>query len=261
MPLYPFSRQIASLFLLSLAASGAVAQTVSSTIPTNDNIQQWGLGIGVRAKRSPYRDFGTDSKAIPLLFYNSNRFRIFGTAADLKLYSNKDVEFALRAKYVGDGYKSSDAAILRGMDERKDGVWIGAVGTWAMPAAKLSLEWLSDASGNSDGQSLKLGIERSFKVGSSSTITPHAQAAWMNNKYVNYYYGVKASEVNASRTAYSPDGTTNVSLGVRFDYSLTKNQLLMMDLDIIRYGNQIKDSPLVDRSSSPSLMLGYLYRF
>jgi len=145
------------------------------------------------------------------------------------------------------------------MDERKDGFHLGGTATWRAPFAKFTLEWLK-AAGNSNGQTVKLGAERGFTTG-RVRLTPHLGVTWMNNEYVNYYYGVKSSEVSSTRAAYNGKSTANVDAGVRADYSLTTAQSVFLDLSVTHYGSGITDSPLVDRSTSPSLRLGYVYKF
>lgn len=256
---YPsFLRIIVSGATAAIACTAQAQQADVAT--TADTPHAWGIGIGVGVERSPYRDFGNKTTALPLLFYNSERFRLAGTTADLKLGSTSSFDFTLRAKYSNDGYKSGDASILNGMEERKDGIWLGASATWRAPFAKLTTDWLKDASGNSGGQTIRLGIERGLTTG-RLRFTPHLGVAWVNSDYVDYYYGVRPSEATASRAAYNGKSTVNTILGLRTDYSLTNAQSLFLDLRVTRYGSAIADSPLVDRSTLPSVRLGYLYQF
>ncbi|WP_034296658.1 MipA/OmpV family protein [Herbaspirillum sp. RV1423] len=254
-------QSVLRIIVLGVSMAGAAAAQAQETGDAGKTQEPtWGLGIGVGVQRSPYRDFGNKTRALPVILYNSEHFRVAGTTADVKLGSVGSFDFTLRAKYSDEGYKSGDASVLNGMDERKDGFWLGASAAWRTPFARLTLEWLKDASGNSGGQTVKLGAERGFTSGRVK-FTPHLGVAWMNSDYVDYYYGVKQSEVAATRAAYSGKSTTNASLGLRTDYSLTAAQSLFLDLSVTHYGSAITDSPLVDRSTSPSLRLGYIYKF
>jgi outer membrane protein len=246
------------------AAYAASAQTATQDATAGNDVAGkqepgWGVGLGAGFSRSPYRGYGTKTSALPILLYNGAYFRVAGPAVDFKLGSVGQFDFTLRAKYANDGYKSGDAPILNGMDERKDGFHLGGTATWRAPFAKFTLEWLK-AAGNSNGQTVKLGAERGFTTG-SVRLTPHLGVTWMNNEYVNYYYGVKSSEANSTRAAYNGKSTANVDAGVRADYSVTTAQSVFLDLGVTHYGSGITDSPLVDRSTSPSLRLGYVYKF
>lgn len=254
--------RIIALGVTTAAACTAHAQQADVATAETTTAPAWGIGVGVGVgvERSPYRDFGNKTSALPLLFYNGERFRVAGTTVDFKLGSVSSFDFTLRAKYSGDGYKSGDASILNGMDERKDGIWLGASAAWRAPFAKLTMDWLKDASGNSGGQTVRLAAERSFTTGRLK-FTPHLGVAWVNSDYVDYYYGVRQSEATSSRATYNGKSTVNTSLGLRTDYSLTTTQSLFLDLQVTHYGSAITDSPLVDRSTSPAVRLGYLYQF
>jgi outer membrane protein len=242
-------------------AQSVHAQSVDPKEPAFSDTTQWWLGAGVGTMRSPYRGVSNRTDPLPFILYESRYVHFFGSTVDLKLPAVDNLGFTLRAKYLPmEGYKSNYSDALNGMDTRRGSIWLGPTGTWRAPYAKLSLEWLTDASGNSKGNTLKLGIDRAFQYG-RYTLTPHAGATWMDSKYVDYYYGVKSSEVTASRPLYAGKSTTDIEAGLRTDYALTRNQLVLIDLTDIRRGTGITDSPLVDKSSSFSIRVGYLYKF
>jgi outer membrane protein len=223
-------------------------------------VSSWGLGLGVATERETYKGDGNKTQAIPLLMYDSEYVRVFGNMVDLKLPTAVGIRFALRAKYsLGDGYKPGDSTYLSGMEERKGSLWLGGAATWKSPALTLSAEWLK-AGGDSKGQQFNLTAEHSFGFGKLQ-VTPHAAAQWKDDKYVDYYYGVRAAEATAARAAYTGKATTDFNLGVRLDYAIQPNQLILLDISSTRRGSGISDSPLVSKDTVPSLRLGYLYRF
>jgi outer membrane protein len=244
--------------LLALPATHAQAQQASPA--ADPQATTWALGAAAGIEQSPYRGYGNKTRALPWVMYNGSRFRFVGTTADLKLGALGPVSFDLRAKYADDGYEGSDAPVLNGMEKRKGGFWAGAHAMWRNPYADLSLEWLTDASGNSSGQTVKLLAEHRFKTG-RFTFVPYLGANWMSSNYVDYYFGVRQNEVTAQRAAYHGGSTTNLMGGLRTDYSLTQNQSLFLDLRVTHFGSGITDSPLVDRSSAAAVRAGYLYRF
>lgn len=260
---FPFSAllraALAGAILTPFAALAADTDDFIAVAPSSES--HWGLGLGANVARSPYTGVGNKTTAIPLIMYENRYVNVLGNAVDLKLPSVGQFDFALRAKLaLGAGYKDDDAAELAGMAERKGSIWVGAATTWNSPLAKLSLEWLGDASSYSKGQTVKLGAERSWRSGRTN-ITPHLSATWMDDKYVDYYYGVLPQEATAARPAYTGKSTTEVQLGVRVDYALRPNQILLFDASYTHFGSAISDSPLVDKTSAPSIRLGYLYRF
>ncbi|MDQ2140620.1 MipA/OmpV family protein [Alcaligenaceae bacterium B3P038] len=249
---------------LIAAITGPVATQaadIGDPEPTQEYASQWGLGAGVGIKRSPYRGVGNETNAIPLLSFENRYVRFFGTTLDAKLPSAGPVDFSIRARYgLGDGYKSSDSSYLSGMDERKGGLSLGLATTWHNDLANVSLEWMR-ATSNGKGNRIKLAVERSFDVSNNVSLTPYAAIERADRKDVDYYFGVKTSEIRANRPGYEGRATTNIEGGIRLNYTLTEQQNVFVDVGVQHWGAGVTDSPLVDRSTSPTMRLGYLYRF
>jgi len=220
---------------------------------------QWGLGLGVGFDRKAYRDFDNDPSGLPLLLYENRYVSFFGTTLDAKLPSAGPISFRLRARYSGDGYKAKDSPFLAGMAERKGGLWLGGAAIWRGSVINASAEALS-ATGDAEGKRFKVELNRNFKSG-AFTITPRVSANWYDDKYVDYYYGVRASEVRAGRAQYTGKSATNVELGLRIGYAVSQRHNVFVDFSATSLGGAIKDSPLVDRSSEAGVRFGYLYSF
>jgi outer membrane protein len=227
-----------------------------------DEGQHWGLGLGVGTERSPYKGISNRTVVLPLVNYENRYVRLFGNVVDAKLPSIGNFDFSLRAKVaLGEGYKASDSVFLAGMDKRTGGVDLGVASAWRNPVAKLTFEWLTDVTGHSKGQSVKLGAEHSFSFDRRFEITPHVGVNWLDKKYVDYYYGVKASEATAGRPSYVGRATTDLEAGVRFGYAYDQHSRLFLDVGATQHGAGITDSPIVGKKTSPALRIGYLYRF
>lgn len=247
-----------SLFLLAALAQQPAAAQQKPVQAEGES--SWGLGLGVGVERKPYRDFDNKTRLLPLLTYENKWVSVFGPGMDFKLPSAGPVSFRLRARYSMEGYEASDSPFLAGMDERKDGIWLGGAAIWRNDIANLSAELLGDASGNSKGTKFRLTLDRRFQAGSFD-ITPRLAATRLDDKYVSYYYGVNAAEVRAGRRFYQGGSAVNLEAGLRVGYALAPRQSIFLDLSTTNLGSSIKDSPLVDRSSQSSVRVGYLYRF
>ncbi len=225
---------------------------------------QWGLGLAGGVFQQPYEGVDNKKRALPLLYVENRWLRIVGPSADLKLghwhSGYGSVELAARLKYEGLGYEASDSPALRGMDERKESFWAGGAVTWSTPIARLSAEWTGDVSSHSKGQQLQLQADRRFGFGRMA-LTPRVQAQWLDKKYVDYYYGVKSSEALPGREAYAGKAATTFSIGLRADYQLQPRQTIFLDVSAASLPDEIKNSPIVGRSSVSRASIGYLYRF
>lgn len=257
---------MAALTLCSLTLNPVWAQEntplrgVTNGSPTNNAESKWGVGLGLATERAPYRDFNDKVQGLPLIFFENQWVSLLGPSLDVKLPSAGPVSFAIRAKYLGDGYKAGDSPYLTGMDKRKASFWAGIAATWRTDLVNVSGEWLEDAAGNSKGRKIKLQVERRFQQGAFD-FTPRLAAHWADRKYVNYYYGVKSSEALPQRHAYQGGTSTNMELGLSVGYALAPQQSVFLDVSTTHFGKGIKNSPLVDRSSTNGVRLGYLYLF
>ncbi|MDO3526387.1 MipA/OmpV family protein [Ralstonia pseudosolanacearum] len=226
----------------------------------SDSGSQWSLGIGASSAQKVYRDIKRDNIVLPLATYEDKWVSASVPKVDIKLYSTDSMSFRLRARYSGDGYKGGDSPFLAGMDKRKSSAWIGGAFIWKNDIANVSAELLGDAMGNSKGSRASIEIDHRFGFGSFG-LTPRLGAEWYDRKFVDYYYGVKASEATASRGAYLGNSTTAMVAGLRLDYSPSRHHMMFVDFGATQFGSAIKDSPIVEKATQTSVSLGYLYRF
>ncbi len=232
----------------------------SQTTDMKDGGGQWSLGLGVAVIGKAYRDFDREVTPLPVVSYENKWVSASIPTFDVKLYANDSLSLRLRARWAGDGYEAKDSPALANMEERKSSMWVGGAVIWKSDFANISGEVLSDAMGNSKGIRAKAQIDRRFAAGKFG-FTPRLAAEWVDDKYVDYYYGVQQSEVQAGRGAYAGKATANMQVGLRMDYALVRNQTVFLDIGATRFGSTVKDSPLVDKANQTSLALGYVYRF
>lgn len=248
-----------------LCVGSAMAEQPSDATPPIPSA--WGIGAAVLSSQAAYKGVDREYKALPMLSYENQYVKISGPNVALKVLSAEPFAghpmcLGVVAQLFGSGgYEAGDSPALAGMDERKSSVWAGAQLEWKNPLADLKLEWLGDASGNSKGQRIVLGLEHQWMLGANLMLVPKAGAEWVDKKYVDYYYGVRAGEANTGRAAYAGKATVNPELSLTAIYRFDRHQSLMLNAGVKSLGKEIKDSPLVDRTTENRVMLGYLYRF
>lgn len=266
------ARRVALAVLLGGAVSTAAAQQTGGGGPGDPDGPegpqgtQWGLGIGVIAKQDAYKGIKRDTMVVPLVRFENEYVEFGGLGLEVKLPSlqlgeGNRIKFGLVGEAEFSGYEAKDAPILAGMAERKGGFWVGAKAEWDNEFVNLSAQWSADAAGNSKGRKFSLGVEKEWHLGQHTMVSPYLAAHWLDKKYVDYYYGVRAAEATAGRAAYGAKGGVNVDIGLRAMYRFDQHHSMMLDVGITRLAKQIKASPLVDRSTSRELILGYLYSF
>jgi outer membrane protein len=227
----------------------------------------WGLGLGVMSAQKAYKGMDRETRALPMLSYENRYVKLSGPNLELKLpglelSDSQRLNFGVVTKlFGGGGYEASDSPALAGMAERKSSVWAGAKVEWENDVADVKLELLGDASGKSKGQRVVLGLERKWMLSPKLMLVPHVGVEWVDKKYVDYYYGVRASEATAGRAAYVGKATVNPEISLTGIYRFDKQQSLMLNVGVKSLGKEIKNSPIVGRSTENRVMLGYMYRF
>lgn len=226
----------------------------------------WGLGIGLVSSQKAYTDMDRDSSVIPFISYENEYIEVLGPNLKYKLpgfelnESNK-FNFNIVGEYDFSDNDPDETPILHGMEERKGGFWAGAAAEWQNPVVNVSLEWLTEVAGDSEGSVINLGVERSWHIGQRFMLTPRLVLSQVDKNYVDYYYGVRADEVSSDRAFYQGEAGLNTEIGLRAMYMFDRNQMLMLDLAVTSLAREIKDSPLVDSSTESRVILGYIYRF
>jgi outer membrane protein len=244
----------------------AFAAEPAKDAAASSNASSWGLGLGMASAQKAYNGIDRDNMAIPLLYYENKWVRLMGPSLDVKLPSlslgpSERLDFRLLARYDGSGYEADDAPILAGMAERKSSVWVGGKASLRSGPWELVGEAVADASGHSKGYRASFTVERSFRLGDGLMLNPRLGTNWLSNNYVNYYYGVRANEAMPGRSAYLGQAAFNVELGARATYVFNRTQSVFLDVGLTSLASEIKDSPLVGRSTENRVFLGYLYRF
>jgi len=252
--------------IAATTASAADDNGPDGNPPEGSKSYSWGLGLAAFTKQQPYTGIDRDNRVLPLVYFENRWVELMGPKLEFKLPGlewgeDHSLSFGLDVEFDGNGYKGSDAPILNGMEERNDGFLAGASAKWSNPFVDVSAAWMLDVSGESKGQRASLSLEHGFRVGERLMFTPSASAIWLDKKYADYYYGVRAAEARADRPAYFVDGTVNAELGLRTDYLFDEHQMAFASVEYTAFGSKIKDSPLTDRSGETMVFLGYLYRF
>lgn len=94
------------------------------------------------------------------------------------------------------------------------------------------------------------------------TVTPGIGVEWNSQNQNKYYYGVSDSEAQRSGlNSYKPDDSWNPYLELTVSYSLTDNLSVYGTGRYSHLSNEIKDSPMVDKSWTGLLSTGVMYRF
>lgn len=223
------------------------------------------VGVGALYKDKPYKDYDNDDKTnpVPVILYEGENFFVRGGSLGWKFVDSNGLELSLLGQVLADGYDSSDSDYLSGMDDRDTSFGVGGQVIWNPEALGLKLSAVTDVTDNSDGQQVVGEVFYKYRTG-AWMLQPSAGFIWQSSDYNDYYYGVKNKEANNAigRTAYSADDDFNYRLGAAAIYQeKTSPWLYAAGLRYTFFGDEIKDSSIVDEDEELSAFIGIAYTF
>jgi outer membrane protein len=251
-----------TLAALCLPAAAVQAQT------SNDHIVDLlskpgsaGLGFISRVEQSPYEGGGTRTDLLPLYLYEGERFYLSADRAGFKLIEQDAQRLDVFLSRRLEGFPQDEVTPeLEGMKYREVGVDLGlgyrVTGDWG----RLRASVLHDVGDISHGSEVRVGYSFDFH-GARWVLRPDITVAWRDSNLNNYYYGVKADEVEADRPAYRPGSGINVSLGLYGSYQVWDDWRLLAGVSATWLDEGIRDSPIVRDQVQPALFVGAVYDF
>ena len=250
---YAFLRYAAVCFLLPFLACQAQAFV--------DN--ELTIGMGGMVYITPYKSYDTQSALIPIVSYEGKYAYVREFSAGVKLVNLDFLEISAFAEYDYTCFKprnSSDAR-LRKLSNRRDSMSLGTAVRLITPYGMLHASGAHDVLGRNNGLTGLIGYMNSVEFGPLELI-PAAGVQWSNNSYNNYYYGVSGEESRKSGlNSHHVGSGVSPYTGLTIDYSLTKSWEIYYSGEWIFLNSAIKNSPMVSRTNTYSLMLGLSYTF
>lgn len=218
----------------------------------------WILGAGVAVTNPGYLGYSRQITPFPLVFYHYGRFFFAGISAGYLLSNGEHYRFALGVQPWINRLSAGDSSRLAGIESRRwtlaGGANLETFGDWG----RVNLGVAHDLLGRNHGTELQAGYQYSFHAGSWG-LTPGFGLRWQDANLVGYYYGVSPAEARPGRPAYSPGGSTNPYVSFGVSTSVSEHWQFRGYVQYLRFGSAIHDSPIVDRSGSPTVFIGFVY--
>lgn len=208
-----------------------------------------GLGAGVIAQTSPYRDSKpVRVQPIPVITYLGDRVQILGPAALCGISKWGDVGLAATASYRMGAYDDDDSAYLQGMGSRNDTLMGGLAVQADLPlgfAFSAGYEHdLLDVIGGGNG---RLGVEKAFQRG-PLTVSPQLTLNWLTADLADYEYGVPVDKTAEGRPAYQPGDAVSLEGGVNLFIELSGAWRIILNANVTRLPSELTASPIVDQA-------------
>lgn len=218
----------------------------------------WIFGAGVAVTNPGYVGYSRQITPLPLVFYHYGHFFFAGFAAGYLLANGQHYRLSLLVQPTLNRLNSSDSPELAGIQSRRwslaGGANLETLGDWG----HLNFGLFHDLLGRNDGTSASAGYRLPVQAG-SWTLTPGLGVRWQDSDLNDYYYGVSPVESRPGRPAYSPGSSASPYVSLGLATRISEHWQLRGDLTYLRFGAAIHDSPIVDRSGSPTIFIGFIY--
>ncbi|WP_404343960.1 MipA/OmpV family protein [Pseudoalteromonas mariniglutinosa] len=218
----------------------------------------YGFGLGINQEL--YSGYDRRVVPLPILGYRGERLNVLGPFISYDVVQNSGFKFTLQAAPRFQGFDSSDSDIFIGMQERDFSFDAGLGLKYQRDDWNIAVSSMFDVLNKSDGYELKTTVGRAFKYG-PIFIEPTLSVSYLNDKNVNYYYGVADFEARSFRPAYQASSAVNTTIGVSLATPIFFGGFTRLSVDYTFNDSSITDSPLVDRDNNLSLRLFYSHFF
>jgi outer membrane protein len=249
------ARRAAVVFAVLLSAA-----TTAFAQPPGMEPPRWSLGLAAISSPEPYKGADNDILVVPAVTFEGERFYFRGILAGYRLWKQGRFEADAILMPRFEGYEADDSPFLAGMEKRRLGVDLGLNLAWEANRIGLRLAPRVDVSGRSDGQELGVEVYSPFRFG-PIRVEPAVGAVWQSDDLANYYYGVRPSEARPGRPAYEPGSTVNLTGGVFVFSPITRKLAFQGFVRVNRLGDEIGDSPIVDRETAVTGFVSLSYGF
>ena len=251
--------KILIIALTLLICSAAIAEE-GKNISQADSNSMFLLGPGVLVTVKPYKGMDSTIYPVPVVTAVSAPFYFFIDTAGCRLFSDSNMTFDLIGKLRLDGYDADKSDDFDGMHDRNMTIDVGGEfgisGDWG----NLYTRILTDTLGQHDGQEFRVTYAKPFKF-EKTKISPSVGFALLSSNLADYYYGVRNDEAHAGRPAYDPGASVNWFVGLDANYQLNNDWTLLTSITYYWLDSNIRNSPIVDKDYTISIIAGAMYRF
>ncbi|MBK0000146.1 MipA/OmpV family protein [Erwinia sp. S38] len=221
------------------------------------------LGASVIYSQSPYKSGQDRYYPVPIVNYDGDSFYLNTLQAGYYLWKDSQDQLSLTVLGSPQNYDPDDAddGDMKSLNKRHmtlmGGLSYRHTADWGIVRTTLA----GDVLDNSNGIIWDLTYLYRFEFGQFS-LTPGIGALWNSSNQNKYYYGISSAESDRSGlTRYDPDDSWSPYLELTGGWKISDSWNATVSGRYVRLGDEIKDSPMVDKSSQVLLWSGISYTF
>mgnify|MGYP000144330885 CR=1 FL=1 len=250
-----------SLFAAEL---DALPETLADLDATEQERHRLSGSLGVLVVNTG-RFVGSDERItapLPLVYFNYND-RLYWSISSVGgwLLRSDDRRFRLGVLAKARGGMDGDDAPYTGILDRDASVDAGLNLAWRTRYVTVGASWLADVADRSHGQSASLRLSFPIRLSERWMTTPGVGVEWLDDKMVDYYYGITAAETGGGAPLYTGTASTQWRAGWSLGYRISRDWRVTGGVSYTRLGDGLADSPLVSRTDNLLAYLGFSWSF
>ncbi|MFI8416933.1 MipA/OmpV family protein [Serratia sp. NPDC078593] len=223
----------------------------------------WSLGASALVSPDPYRGYQTRVYPVPVINYEADDFYFRTLTAGYYLWNDRENKLSVMAYYSPLHYKpgDSDDDRMKRLDKRRGTLMAGVAYSHNADWGTIRATFSGDTLDNSNGLIGDVAYLYKFNFDTWS-LTPGVGVTWNSKNQNKYYYGVSDHESRRSGlNSYTPDDSWAPYLELTANYQINNAWNTFVMGRYIQLSDEIKDSPMVDKSYTGVLWTGVSYSF
>ncbi|AMO81351.1 MipA/OmpV family protein [Obesumbacterium proteus] len=223
----------------------------------------WSLGASALVSPDPYRGNNDRVYPVPIINYEGDDFYFRSLTAGYYLWKDEQNQLSVMAFYNPLHFKASDSddRHMKQLSNRHSTVMAGVAYTHKEDWGSIRTSFAGDILDNSNGLIADAAYLFPITAGDWS-FTPGAGVTWNSSNQNDYYFGVSGSESNRSGyKRYTASDSWNPYVELTARYQINSNWNAFFTGRYIRLSDEVKDSPMIDKSYTGLLWTGVTYTF
>ncbi|MEG3136144.1 MipA/OmpV family protein [Rouxiella sp. T17] len=221
------------------------------------------LGAAALGSTNLYKGYGNNFYPIPVVDYDGDNFYFHSLVAGYYLWKDQQNQLSLIAGYNPFGFrpKDTDDEQLKRLDKRRGTLMAGVAYNHNAEWGTIRTTFTGDTLDYSNGLVGDVAYLYAFKA-DKWAVVPGVGVMWNSANQNKYYYGVSGNESRRSGLqSYKPGDSFNPYFELSAKYSFAPQWQAFFTGRYIRLADEVKDSPMVDKSYTGVVMTGITYSF
>ncbi|WP_157957814.1 MipA/OmpV family protein [Aliidiomarina celeris] len=253
------------LFIQNTALAGEDGESTTPSMPS----PSWSVGFAVINAQPSYRGDNSSALAVPVINFESERFYFRGIELGYRLGANLSPRaahsFTAIARVVPSSFdpKENRIAELQQLDKRDIRIETGLNYRYRQPWGDINAEVTLNARGLDTGY--RGAVRYEYGLSKQPLIWqfgPRLGVEYFSEDYVNYFYGISATEAQRSGlAAYSGTDSFNLAAGVGGYFRFSERWTLGGQWNRTFVDENITDSPMSANRDLYTTFIFVSYRF